>query len=51
MIVHDPVGWTSTVKEFTENSAVCSRWMYAAPTAHRPADLDVPVDSLEARPR
>ncbi|WP_150251257.1 xanthine dehydrogenase family protein molybdopterin-binding subunit [Nocardiopsis deserti] len=46
-VVHDSVEQTSTVKEFTENSAMCSRWMYAAPnrrTTHRIAPLDVPVN-------
>ncbi|WP_017569152.1 xanthine dehydrogenase family protein molybdopterin-binding subunit [Nocardiopsis halotolerans] len=46
-VSHDAVEQTSTIKEFTENSAMCSRWMYAAPhrrTTHRIAALDVPVN-------
>ncbi|MFD6952844.1 xanthine dehydrogenase [Nocardiopsis sp. TSRI0078] len=47
VLVHDSVEQTSTVKEFPEQSAMCSRWMYAAPhrrTTHRMAALDVPVN-------
>ncbi|WP_150245175.1 xanthine dehydrogenase family protein molybdopterin-binding subunit [Nocardiopsis quinghaiensis] len=47
VLVHDSVEQTSTVKEFSEQSAMCSRWMYAAPhrrTTHRTAALDVPVN-------
>ncbi|WP_160050698.1 xanthine dehydrogenase family protein molybdopterin-binding subunit [Nocardiopsis sp. FR4] len=47
VVVHESVEQTSTVQEFTENSAMCSRWMYAAPhrrTRHRMAALDVPVN-------
>ncbi|ASU58367.1 xanthine dehydrogenase family protein molybdopterin-binding subunit [Nocardiopsis dassonvillei] len=46
-VVHDSVEQTARIKEFTENSAMCSRWMYAAPhrrTTHRIAPLDVPVN-------
>lgn len=46
-VVHESVEQTSTLKEFTENSAMCSRWMYAAPnrrTSHRITALDVPVN-------
>src|SRR5258708_34020787 len=45
-IAHDVVEQTSKIKEFAEQSAVCSRMMYAAPnrrTTHRLAALDVPV--------
>lgn len=45
-VVHESEEHTSTVKEFAEQSAVCSRTMYAAPhrrTTHRLTALDVPV--------
>ncbi|MBE3001560.1 xanthine dehydrogenase family protein molybdopterin-binding subunit [Nocardiopsis sp. HNM0947] len=45
-VVHDVEEHTSTVKEFAEQSAVCTRMMYAAPhrrTTHRLAALDVPI--------
>lgn len=46
VLVHDVEEHTSTVKEFAEQSAVCSRMMYAAPhrrTTHRLVALDVPI--------
>lgn len=46
VLVHDVIEQTSKVKEFAEQSAVCSRMMYAAPhrrTTHRLAPLDVPI--------
>lgn len=45
-IIHDAAEQTSTVLEFAEQTAVCSRMMYAAParrTTHRVAALDVPT--------
>ena len=45
-LVHEVVEQTSKVKEFAEQTAVCSRMMYAAPhrrTSHRLAPLDVPI--------
>lgn len=45
-IVHDGVTQTSNVHEFAEQTAICSRTMYAAPnvrTTHRLAALDVPT--------
>jgi xanthine dehydrogenase YagR molybdenum-binding subunit len=47
-IVHDVAEQSSTVKEFAEQTAVCTRMMYAAParrTTHRLARLDVPTPS------
>lgn len=46
VVVHESEEHTSTVKEFAEQSAVCSRTMYAAPhrrTSHRLTALDVPI--------
>lgn len=45
-LVHNVEEHTATVKEFAEQSAVCSRMMYAAPhrrTTHRLVALDVPI--------
>ncbi len=45
-IAHDVVEQTSRIQEFAEQTAVCSRTMYAAPnrrTTHRLVALDVPV--------
>ncbi|GHC85047.1 xanthine dehydrogenase [Nocardiopsis terrae] len=45
-VVHDSTGLTSRVKEYVEQSGLCSRMMYAAParaTTHRLAALDVPI--------
>jgi xanthine dehydrogenase YagR molybdenum-binding subunit len=50
---HDVIGQTSTLKEFTEQSAVATRHMYAAPhrrTTHRVARLDVPTPSWMRAP-
>ncbi len=47
-IVHDATEQTSTLREFAEQTAVCSRYMYAASnarTTHRLAALDVPTPS------
>ncbi|GAB3747223.1 xanthine dehydrogenase family protein molybdopterin-binding subunit [Nocardiopsis nanhaiensis] len=46
VIVHDVTELTSRVKEYAEQSALCSRMMYAAPnraTSHRLTALDVPI--------
>jgi xanthine dehydrogenase YagR molybdenum-binding subunit len=48
VIVHDAVVQTSTISQFAEQAAVCSRHLYAAPnvrTTHRLAALDVPTPS------
>ncbi|MEU0240011.1 xanthine dehydrogenase family protein molybdopterin-binding subunit [Nocardiopsis sp. NPDC006198] len=45
-VVHDVVEQTSKIKEFAEQSGVCTRMMYAAPhrrTTHRLAPLDAPI--------
>ena len=45
-IVHESITQTSTVHQFAEQTAVCSRNLYAAPnvrTLHRLAALDVPT--------
>ena len=45
-VMHDSEEHTSTAKEFAEQSAVCSRTMYAAPhrrSTHRLTALDVPI--------
>lgn len=50
---HDCVTQTSTIKEFAEQVAVYSRYMYAAPgrhSAHRVARLDVPTPSIMRAP-
>jgi len=52
-IVHDAVEQTSTLREFAEQTAVCSRYMYAVPnvrTTHRLAALDVPTPSWMRAP-
>jgi xanthine dehydrogenase YagR molybdenum-binding subunit len=52
-ISHDVVEQTSRIKEFAEQTAVCSRVMYAAPnrrTTHRLAALDVPVPTIMRAP-
>ncbi|GAB3708828.1 xanthine dehydrogenase family protein molybdopterin-binding subunit [Nocardiopsis oceani] len=46
VIVHDVTEPTSRIKEYAEQSGLCSRMMYAAParaTSHRLAALDVPI--------
>lgn len=52
-LVHDAVIQTSTVHEFAEQAATCSRKMYRAPnirTTHRLAALDVPTPSWMRAP-
>jgi xanthine dehydrogenase YagR molybdenum-binding subunit len=52
-ICHDVIEQTSTVQEFAEQTAVCTRMMYAAPhrrTSHRLAALDVPTPSWMRAP-
>ena len=52
-LCHDVFDQTSTLKEFTEQSAVASRHMYAAPgrrTTHRVVRLDVPTPSWMRAP-
>jgi xanthine dehydrogenase YagR molybdenum-binding subunit len=52
-IVHEASEQTSTLKEFAEQTAYCSRYMYAAPnvrTTHRLAALDVPTPSWMRAP-
>lgn len=52
-ISHDVVEQTSRIKEFAEQTAVCSRTMYAVEnrrTTHRLAALDVPVPSWMRAP-
>ena len=52
-IAHEAVEQTSQLREFAEQTAICSRWMYAAPnrrTAHRLAKLDVPTPSWMRAP-
>jgi xanthine dehydrogenase YagR molybdenum-binding subunit len=52
-LVHDAVIQTSTVHEFAEQVAICSRWMYGAPnirTTHRLAALDVPTPAWMRAP-
>jgi len=52
-ITHDVIEQTSKIKEFAEQTAVCSRTMYAAPnrrTTHRLAALDVPVPTIVRAP-
>jgi xanthine dehydrogenase YagR molybdenum-binding subunit len=47
-ITHDAAEQTSRLKEYAEQTAICSRWMYAAPsrrTAHELVALDVPTPS------
>jgi len=50
---HEVVEQTATVREFAEQTAVCSRMMYAAGsrrTAHKLARLDVPMPSWMRAP-
>jgi len=52
-VAHDAVSQTATVKEFAEQTAVVSRFMYGAPnirTTHRLAAIDVPVPSWMRAP-
>jgi xanthine dehydrogenase YagR molybdenum-binding subunit len=52
-IAHDVIEQTSVLNEFAEQTAVCTRWMYAAPnrrTSHRLARLDVPSPSWMRAP-
>jgi xanthine dehydrogenase YagR molybdenum-binding subunit len=52
-LAHDVVEQTAKIKEFAEQTAVCSRLMYAAPhrrTTHRLAALDLPVNSIMRAP-
>ncbi|MDQ6607846.1 MAG: xanthine dehydrogenase family protein molybdopterin-binding subunit [Actinomycetota bacterium] len=52
-IGHEVVEQTSTLEEFAEQTAVCTRMMYAAPhrrTSHRLAALDVPTPSWMRAP-
>ncbi|MDQ6606656.1 MAG: xanthine dehydrogenase family protein molybdopterin-binding subunit [Actinomycetota bacterium] len=52
-ICHDVVEQTSTLQEFAEQTAVCTRMMYAAPhrrTTHRLVALDVPTPSWMRAP-
>ena len=52
-VVHDAVLQTSTLHEFTEQAAICSRKMYAAPnirTTHRVTALDVPTPAQMRAP-
>jgi xanthine dehydrogenase YagR molybdenum-binding subunit len=52
-ISHDVVQPTSRIKEFAEQTAICSRVMYAAAnrrTTHRLAALDVPVPTIMRAP-
>ncbi|MGI5211416.1 xanthine dehydrogenase family protein molybdopterin-binding subunit [Plantactinospora sp. CA-290183] len=52
-ICHDAISQSSTIMEFTEQTAVLTRVMYAAPhrrTTHRLARLDVPTPSWMRAP-
>lgn len=52
-VCHDVVEHTSRIKEFAEQTAVCTRMMYASPhrrTSHRLAALDIPVPSWMRAP-
>jgi xanthine dehydrogenase YagR molybdenum-binding subunit len=52
-IDHDAIEQTARIKEFGEQTTVCSRVMYAAPnrrTSHRLAALDLPVTSWMRAP-
>jgi xanthine dehydrogenase YagR molybdenum-binding subunit len=52
-LAHDVVEQTSTVEEFAEQTAVCSRMMYASPnrsTTHRLRRLDLPTPSWMRAP-
>jgi xanthine dehydrogenase YagR molybdenum-binding subunit len=53
VIAHEVVEQTSTIREFAEQTAVCTRMMYAAPnrrTSHRLVRLDVPTPSWMRAP-
>jgi xanthine dehydrogenase YagR molybdenum-binding subunit len=52
-LIHDAIVQTSTVQEFAEQAAICSRTMYASPnarTTHSLAALDVPTPSWMRAP-
>ena len=52
-IGHDVIEQTSLLNEFAEQTAICTRWMYAAPnrhTDHMLARLDVPSPSWMRAP-
>jgi xanthine dehydrogenase YagR molybdenum-binding subunit len=52
-LVHDAIVQTSTLQQFAEQVAICSRMMYAAPnarTTHQLAALDVPTPSWMRAP-
>jgi xanthine dehydrogenase YagR molybdenum-binding subunit len=52
-ISHEAAEQTSTLKEFVEQTAICSRWMYAGPhrrTSHQVAALDVPTPAWMRAP-
>jgi xanthine dehydrogenase YagR molybdenum-binding subunit len=52
-LVHDAIVQTSTVHEFAEQAATCSRKMYGSPnirTTHRLAALDVPTPAWMRAP-
>jgi xanthine dehydrogenase YagR molybdenum-binding subunit len=52
-VSHEASEQTSRLKEFAEQTAICSRWMYAAPnrrTGHRVVALDVPTPSWMRAP-
>ncbi len=52
-IAHEVVEQTSTIREFAEQTAICTRMMYAAPnrrTTHRVARLDMPTPSWMRAP-
>ncbi len=52
-ISHEVAEQSSTIREFAEQTAVCTRMMYAAPnrrTAHRLVRLDVPTPSWMRAP-
>ncbi len=52
-LVHDAILQTSTLEQFAEQAAICSRMMYAAEnrrTTHRLAALDVPTPSWMRAP-
>ncbi|TML96381.1 MAG: xanthine dehydrogenase family protein molybdopterin-binding subunit, partial [Actinobacteria bacterium] len=52
-LIHDAIIQTSTVHEFAEQAATCSRMMYGSPnirTTHRLAALDVPTPAWMRAP-
>ncbi|HKT01442.1 MAG TPA: xanthine dehydrogenase family protein molybdopterin-binding subunit [Rugosimonospora sp.] len=52
-IAHDVVEQSAKVKQYAEQTAACTRMMYAAParrTTHRLAPLDVPVPTIMRAP-